>query len=135
MALREWQPVACPPAFTVTATAGCTSGTHPHSALTVGTPPPAPWIHGDLGDVLLDGRACGTLGLDGRAYGRAYGTLGRVAALRTGSTTCAHGTLVVRATGTDPTVDNRYEQPASGALRYAEQPSPQAPAPEYIRAM
>ncbi|MEU2747200.1 alginate lyase family protein [Streptomyces collinus] len=61
--------------------------------LTVGTPPPAPWTHGDLGDVVLDDRA--------------YGTLGVVAVQTPGSTAHKDGTFVVRGAGTDLTVNNQ----------------------------
>lgn len=61
--------------------------------LTVGTPPPAPWTHGDLGDVVLDDRA--------------YGTLGVVAVRTPGSTSHKDGTFVVRGAGTDLTVNNQ----------------------------
>ncbi|MFJ4818997.1 alginate lyase family protein [Streptomyces sp. NPDC088801] len=61
--------------------------------LTVGTPPPAPWTYGDLGDVILDERA--------------YGTLGVVAVQTPGSTAHHDGTFVVRGAGTDLTVNNQ----------------------------
>ncbi|MFF6947841.1 alginate lyase family protein [Streptomyces iakyrus] len=80
--------------FTVTTTAGNAAG-HATAGLTltVGTPPPAPWTHGDLGDVVLDDRA--------------YGTLGVVAVRTPGSTSHEDGTFVVRGAGTDLTVNNQ----------------------------
>ncbi|MFI7409386.1 alginate lyase family protein [Streptomyces sp. NPDC049627] len=80
--------------FTVTTGAGNASGdgTAP-LALTVGTPPPAPWTYGDLGDPVLDDRVFGTLG---------------VVAIRTpGSTSYADGTFTVRGAGADLTVNNQ----------------------------
>lgn len=80
--------------FTVTAGAGNAAGdTTGTLTLTVGTPPPAPWSHGDLGDVILDDRA--------------YGTLGVVAVQTPGSTAHEDGTFVVRGAGTDLTVNNQ----------------------------
>ncbi|GGK83816.1 alginate lyase family protein [Streptomyces flaveus] len=80
--------------FTVTTTAGNAAGDGTGTLkLTVGTPPPAPWSYGDLGDVVLDEREFGTFG---------------VAAVRTpGSTAYEDGTLVVRGAGTDLTVNNQ----------------------------
>lgn len=50
--------------FKVTTTAGNAAGDADGTlTLTVGTPPPAPWTYGDLGDVVLDDRAYGTLGV------------------------------------------------------------------------
>ncbi|MCX4884438.1 alginate lyase family protein [Streptomyces sp. NBC_00847] len=61
--------------------------------LTVGTPPPTPWTHGDLGDVILDDRAQGTLG---------------VVAIRTpGSTSYGDGAFTVRGAGVDLTVNSQ----------------------------
>lgn len=61
--------------------------------LTVGTPPPAPWTYGDLGDPVLDERAFGTLG---------------VIAIRTpGSTSYDGGTFTVRGAGVDLTVNSQ----------------------------
>jgi hypothetical protein len=80
--------------FTVTTTAGNAAGDATGTlTLTVGTPPPAPWTHGDLGDVILDDRA--------------YGTLGVVAVRTPGSTAHRDGTFVVRGAGTDLTVNNQ----------------------------
>jgi hypothetical protein len=93
--------------FTVTTTAGNAAGDGTGTlTLTVGTPPPAPWTYGDLGDVVLDDRAFGTLG---------------VVAIRTpGSTSHEDGTFVVRGAGTDLTVNNQgmtgqfVRQPVTG---------------------
>lgn len=80
--------------FKVTTTAGNAAGDATGTlTLTVGTPPPAPWTHGDLGDVVLDDRA--------------YGTLGVVAVQTPGSTAHKDGTFVVRGAGTDLTVNNQ----------------------------
>ncbi|MER6180267.1 alginate lyase family protein [Streptomyces sp. NPDC001652] len=80
--------------FTVSTTAGNASGDATGTlALTVGTPPPAPWTYGDLGDPVLDGRA--------------FGTLGVVAVATPGSTSYADGTFTVRGAGTDLTVNNQ----------------------------
>lgn len=80
--------------FTVTTTAGNASGDGTGSlTLTVGTPPPAPWTYGDLGDVVLDDRA--------------HGTLGVAAILTPGSTAHEDGTFVVRGAGVDLTVNNQ----------------------------
>lgn len=50
--------------FTVTTTAGNAAGDGTGTlSLTVGTPPPAPWTYGDLGDPVLDDRRFGTLGV------------------------------------------------------------------------
>ncbi|MFF8841198.1 alginate lyase family protein [Streptomyces sp. NPDC015127] len=74
--------------------------------LTVGTPPPAPWAYGDLGDVILDDRA--------------FGTLGVVAVRTPGSTAYEDRTFVVRGAGTDLTVNNQgmtgqfVRQPVTG---------------------
>ncbi|WP_217236765.1 alginate lyase family protein [Streptomyces sp. AC555_RSS877] len=80
--------------FTVTTGVGNAAGEGTGTlTLTVGTPPPAPWTYGDLGDVVLDDRAFGTLG---------------VVAIRTpGSTAHEDGTFVVRGAGTDLTVNNQ----------------------------
>ncbi|WP_405620827.1 alginate lyase family protein [Streptomyces sp. NBC_00076] len=80
--------------FTVTTGAGNAAGdTTGTLTLTVGTPPPAPWTYGDLGDVVLDDRDVGTLG---------------VVAIRTpGSTAHQDGTFVVRGAGTDLTVNSQ----------------------------
>lgn len=80
--------------FSVTTTAGNASGTASGTlTLTVGTPPPDPWSHGDLGDVVLDDRAFGTFG---------------VVAIRTpGSTSYHEGTFTVRGAGVDLTVNNQ----------------------------
>jgi hypothetical protein len=94
--------------FTVTTTAGNASGEATGTlALTVGTPPAAPWTYGDLGDTVLDDRAFGTLG---------------VVAIRTpGSTSYAEdGAFTVRGAGTDLTVNNQgmtgqfVRQPVTG---------------------
>ncbi|NUR41330.1 MAG: Ig family protein, partial [Streptomyces sp.] len=80
--------------FTVTTTAGNASGDGTGTlALTVGTPPPAPWTHGDLGDPVLDDRP--------------FGTLGVAAVVTPGSTSYADGTFTVRGAGTDLTVNNQ----------------------------
>ncbi|NEA97941.1 alginate lyase family protein [Streptomyces sp. SID13726] len=80
--------------FTVTTTAGNAAGeTSGTLALTVGSPPPAPWTHGDLGDVVLDDRA--------------YGTLGVAAILTPGSTAHRDGTFTVRGAGVDLSVNNQ----------------------------
>ncbi|KOG32684.1 Ig family protein [Streptomyces resistomycificus] len=80
--------------FTVTTGAGNAAGDATGTlTLTVGTPPPAPWTHADLGDVILDERA--------------YGTLGVVAVRTPGSTSHEDGTFVVRGAGTDLTVNNQ----------------------------
>ncbi|MFE9439968.1 alginate lyase family protein [Streptomyces sp. NPDC006602] len=80
--------------FSVTATVGNAAGDGTGTlTLTVGTPPPAPWTYGDLGDVVLDDRA--------------FGTLGVVAVRTPGSTAHEDGTFVVRGAGTDLTVNNQ----------------------------
>ncbi|MET8079915.1 alginate lyase family protein [Streptomyces sp. NPDC005303] len=80
--------------FTVTTTAGNAAGDGTGTlALTVGTPPPAPWTYGDLGDVVLDDRD--------------FGTLGVAAILTPGSTAHEDGTFVVRGAGVDLTVNNQ----------------------------
>ncbi|WUU11920.1 alginate lyase family protein [Streptomyces sp. NBC_00663] len=80
--------------FTVTTTAGNASGVGTGTlALTVGTPPPAPWTYGDLGDPVLDDRT--------------FGTLGVAAVVTPGSTSHALGTFTVRGAGTDLTVNNQ----------------------------
>jgi hypothetical protein len=80
--------------FTVTTTAGNAAGEGNGSIkLTMGTPPPAPWTYGDLGDVVLDDRE--------------FGTFGVVAVRTPGSTAYEDGTLVVRGAGTDLTVNNQ----------------------------
>lgn len=80
--------------FTVTTTARNTAGTTSGTlTLTVGTPPPAPWTYGDLGDVVLDDRA--------------HGTLGVVAVPTPGSTAHEDGTFVIRGAGTDLNVNNQ----------------------------
>ncbi|NUS29104.1 MAG: Ig family protein [Streptomyces sp.] len=93
--------------FTVTTTAGNVSGDSAGSlTLTAGTPPPAPWTYGDLGDPVLDDRAFATLG---------------VVAIRTpGSTSYEDGTFTVRGAGVDLSVNNQgmtgqfVRQPVSG---------------------
>ncbi|MEU2280764.1 putative Ig domain-containing protein [Streptomyces sp. NPDC013178] len=80
--------------FTVTATAGNAAGDGTGTLkLTVGTPPPDPWTYGDLGDVVLDDRA--------------FGTLGVVAVRTPGSTAYEDGTFVVRGAGTDLNVNGQ----------------------------
>jgi hypothetical protein len=80
--------------FTVTTTAGNAAGDGTGSlTLTVGTPPPSPWTYGDLGDVVLDDRA--------------FGTLGVAAIITPGSTAHEDGTFVVRGAGVDLTVNNQ----------------------------
>ncbi|WP_328544061.1 alginate lyase family protein [Streptomyces europaeiscabiei] len=81
--------------FTVTTTAGNAAGDGTGTlSLTVGTPPPAPWTYGDLGDPVLDDRRFGTLG---------------VVAVRTPGSTAYEddGTFVVRGAGVDLTVNNQ----------------------------
>ncbi|MGW7043414.1 alginate lyase family protein [Streptomyces avermitilis] len=80
--------------FTVTTTAGNAAGDATATlGLTVGTPPPAPWSYGDLGDVVLDERESGTYG---------------VVTVRTpGITGHQDGTFVVRGAGTDLTVNGQ----------------------------
>ncbi|MCX4407195.1 alginate lyase family protein [Streptomyces sp. NBC_01764] len=79
---------------TITTTAGNASGTASGTlTLMVGTPPPAPWTYGDLGDVVLDDRDFGTLG---------------VVAIRTpGSTAYDGGTFSVRGAGVDLNVNGQ----------------------------
>ncbi|WP_200301815.1 alginate lyase family protein [Streptomyces adelaidensis] len=81
--------------FTVTTTAGNAAGDATGTlGLTIGTPPPAPWTYGDLGDVVLDERE--------------FATLGVVAVTTPGSTAYEDdGTFVVRGAGTDLTVNNQ----------------------------
>ncbi|MFK4102058.1 alginate lyase family protein [Streptomyces sp. NPDC019531] len=93
--------------FTVTTTAGNAAGDGAASlTLTVGTPPPSPWTYGDLGDVVLDDRA--------------FGTLGVAAILTPGSTAHDDGTFVVRGAGVDLTANNQgmtgqfVRQPVTG---------------------
>jgi hypothetical protein len=72
--------------FTVTTTAGNAAGDGRGTlTLTVGTPPPAPWTYGDLGDVVLDDRP--------------FGTFGVVAIQTPGSSAYEDGTFVVRGAG------------------------------------
>ncbi|WP_416978319.1 alginate lyase family protein [Streptomyces sp. T028] len=72
--------------FTVVTTAGNAAGDGSGTlTLTVGTPPPGPWTYGDLGDVVLDDRA--------------FGTLGVVAIQTPGSSAYEDGTFVVRGAG------------------------------------
>ena len=80
--------------FTVTTTAGNAAGTASDTlTVTVGTPPPAPWTYGDLGDPVLDDRALGTLG---------------VVAIRTpGSTSYDGRTFTVRGAGVDLNVNGQ----------------------------
>ncbi|MDT0346820.1 alginate lyase family protein [Streptomyces litchfieldiae] len=82
--------------FTVTiAAANATATADAPLTLTVGAPPPAPWTHGDLGDVVLDERQLGTYG---------------VVAVRTpGSTShdAAAERFTVRGAGTDLNVNNQ----------------------------
>jgi hypothetical protein len=93
--------------FTITTTAGNAAGDGTGTlALTVGTPPPTPWTYGDLGDVILDDRD--------------YGTLGVVAIRTPGSTSYDGGTFTVRGAGVDLTVNNQgmtgqfVRQPVTG---------------------
>ncbi|MFJ8028136.1 alginate lyase family protein [Streptomyces sp. NPDC096311] len=93
--------------LTVTTAAGNAAGdTTGTLTLTVGTPPPAPWTYGDLGDAVLDDRA--------------FGTFGVVATQTPGSTAHEDGTFVVRGAGTDLTVNNQgmtgqfVRQPVTG---------------------
>ncbi|MER5750544.1 alginate lyase family protein [Streptomyces sp. NPDC002088] len=81
-----------------TATASMPTVTAPTTAFTVPTaagaaPLPAPWTHGDLGDVVLDQRALGTLGV--------------VAVLTPGDTTYVDGTFTVRGSGVDLNVNSQ----------------------------
>ncbi|WP_328564436.1 alginate lyase family protein [Streptomyces coelicoflavus] len=80
--------------FTLRTSAANAAGTGAGTLrLTVGTPPPAPWTHADLGDVILDERDHATLG---------------VAAVRTpGSTAHEDGTFLVSGAGTDLSVNNQ----------------------------
>ena len=93
--------------FTVTTTAGNAAGDGTGTlTLTVDTPPPSPWTYGDLGDVVLDDRD--------------FGTLGVAAILTPGSTAHEDGTLVVRGAGVDLTANNQgmtgqfVRQPVTG---------------------
>jgi hypothetical protein len=93
--------------FTVTTTAGNAAGDGTGMLkLTVGTPPPAPWTYGDLGDTVLDDRE--------------FGTLGVVAITTPGSTSYTDGTFTVRGAGVDLTVNNQgmtgqfVRQPVTG---------------------
>ncbi|GGX05150.1 alginate lyase family protein [Streptomyces lomondensis] len=80
--------------FKVTTSAGNAAGDATGTlTLTVGTPPPAPWTYGDLGDVVLDDRA--------------YGTLGVVAVRTPGSTAHEDGTFVVRGAGYELNANNQ----------------------------
>ncbi|GHI02490.1 Ig family protein [Streptomyces cellostaticus] len=71
-----------------------------------GTPLPAPWTHGDLGDLVRDRRA--------------FGTLGVVAVLTPGEATSTDGTFTVRGAGTDLNVNSQgmtgqfVRQPVTG---------------------
>ncbi|MDX3568081.1 alginate lyase family protein [Streptomyces sp. ID05-47C] len=93
--------------FTVRTSAGNAAGDGTGTlTLTVGTPPPTPWTYGDLGDVVLDARAFGTLG---------------VVAIRTpGSTSYADGKFTVRGAGVDLSTNNQgmtghfVRQPVTG---------------------
>ncbi|MGC9541414.1 alginate lyase family protein [Streptomyces sp. UG1] len=80
--------------FTVVTGAGNAAGDGTGKlTLTVGTPPPAPWTYGDLGDVVLDERDFGTFG---------------VAAIHTpGSTSYTDGTFTVRGAGVDLSTNNQ----------------------------
>ncbi|MER5536774.1 putative Ig domain-containing protein [Streptomyces mirabilis] len=93
--------------FIVSTTAGNATGDGTATlTLTVGTPPPAPWTYGDLGDVILDDRA--------------YGTLGVVAIRTPGSTSYEDGAFTVRGAGVDLTVNGQgmtgqfVRQPVTG---------------------
>ncbi|MFD7503922.1 alginate lyase family protein [Streptomyces sp. NPDC059850] len=80
--------------YTLTTRAGNASGTATGSlTLDVGTPPPAPWSYGDLGDPVLDERA--------------FGTYGVVAVRTPGITAYDAGTFTVRGAGTDLTVNGQ----------------------------
>jgi regulation of enolase protein 1 (concanavalin A-like superfamily) len=80
--------------FTVTLAASNATGTDiADLALTVDTPPPAPWTYGDLGDHVVDTRELGTYG---------------VVTVRTpGSTAHADGRFTVRGAGSDLTINNQ----------------------------
>ncbi|WP_230396081.1 alginate lyase family protein [Streptomyces blattellae] len=93
--------------FTVTTTAGNAAGEATGTlTLTVGTPPPAPWTYGDLGDVILDDRD--------------YGAFGVVAVRTPGSTAHRDGTFTVRGAGYELTANNQgmtgqfVRQPVTG---------------------
>jgi hypothetical protein len=93
--------------FTVATTAGNAAGdTTGTLTLTVGTPPPAPWTYGDLGDTVLDDRA--------------FGTLGVVAITTPGITSYDGGTFTVRGAGVDLNVNGQgmtgqfVRQPVTG---------------------
>ncbi|MBO1330915.1 alginate lyase family protein [Streptomyces sp. VRA16 Mangrove soil] len=77
-------------ATTAANAAGKTTGT---LTLTVGTPPPDPWTYGDLGDVVVDERE--------------FGTLGVVAVRTSGSTSYADGAFTVRGAGSDLNVNGQ----------------------------
>ncbi|MFF8972893.1 alginate lyase family protein [Streptomyces sp. NPDC014995] len=84
---------------------GVTTPTPPTTAAG-STPLPAPWTHGDLGDVVLDRSA--------------YGTLGVVAVLTPGDAAHRDGTFTVRGAGTDLNVNSQgmtghfVRQPVTG---------------------
>ncbi|GAA4628991.1 hypothetical protein GCM10023196_047750 [Actinoallomurus vinaceus] len=80
--------------FTVAVTAAnATTSASASLALTVGTPPPAPWTYGDVGDVVLDERLLGTFG---------------VAAVRApGVTSHDGGAFTVRGAGPDLNVNGQ----------------------------
>lgn len=93
--------------FTVTTSAGNAAGDATGTlTLTVGTPPPAPWTYGDLGDTVLDDRA--------------FGTLGVVAITTPGSTSYDGTTFTVRGAGVDLNVNGQgmtgqfVRQPVTG---------------------
>ncbi|WP_412180727.1 alginate lyase family protein [Streptomyces sp. ADMS] len=80
--------------FTVATGAGNAAGDGAGTlGLTVATAPPEPWTYGDLGDVVLDDRL--------------FGTLGVVAVRTPGSTAYEDGTFVVRGAGVDLNVNGQ----------------------------
>ncbi|MGW0206751.1 putative Ig domain-containing protein [Streptomyces sp. NPDC003233] len=91
--------------FTVTTTAGNAAGdTGGALTLTVGTPPPAPWTYGDLGEVILDDRA--------------HGTLGVVTVRTPGSTAHQDGTSRCGAPGPTSASTTRPDRPVRTAARH-----------------
>ncbi|GGS60405.1 alginate lyase family protein [Streptomyces griseoviridis] len=80
--------------FSVTTTAVNAAGTASGTLkLTVGTPPPSPWSHTDLADVVLNPRD--------------YGTFGVIAVRAAGSTAYHDGTFTVRGAGPDLNVNGQ----------------------------
>ncbi|MEH0417519.1 alginate lyase family protein [Streptomyces sp. B21-083] len=88
--------------FTVTTTASNASDAATATlALTVGTPPPATWTYGDLGDVVVDERELGTYGVV------AVRTPGSTSYEPKGAKDTKDGTFVVRGAGTDLNVNGQ----------------------------